>query len=404
MLSAAIVSTIVLFVFSPFASAISADVVKNLTKQLFETNAYDNTLRPAHDQMSPTDLKVSLYLSSLNKLDELEEKLITTAYLTLEWRDEFLTWDIASFPVPRITIPQNKVWKPDFVLKNGFTEFKELGGSFYNVILSLDGTVFWKPYQVFESQCSIDVTYFPFDTQTCEIEFTLWSHFGFQVTLNSSSTNIEMTRYKTNNVWDITSTSQSIDNTGPSSTVTYSLNLKRKPDFYVGNLVMPILFLGILNLLVFVIPADAGEKMSYCITVALGFIVFLTIISTALPANSDNTPYLSTYLQIQIILGGIALVVSAIQLRLNHKPEYQEVYKPLKVLVKLSMCKYFKAREEPDSNKVIPIDGVQEKNLDANKEQISWNDASSAIDFVMFWIYVFVYCISTIAVMAVLIN
>lgn len=393
---------ILLFFLSSLASALPADVVKNLTKQLFETNAYDNTLRPANDQMSPTDLKVSFYLSSLNKLDELEEKLITTAYLTLEWQDEFLTWDLTSFPVPRITIPQNKVWKPDFVLKNGFTEFKELGGSFYNDLLSFDGTVMWKPYQVFESQCSIDVTYFPFDTQTCEIDFTLWSHFGFQVTLNSSSTNVEMGRYKTNSVWEISSTSQNIDNTGISSIVTYTLNLKRKPDFYVGNLVMPILFLGILNFLVFVIPADAGEKMSYCITVALGFIVFLTIISSALPANSDNTPYLSTYLQIQIILGGIALIISAIQLRLRHKPEDQEVYKPLKVFVKLSMGKYFKAQQEPNTDKVIPIEGLHDKNLDENKDQISWNDASSAIDFVMFWVYVFVYCISTIAIMAIL--
>lgn len=67
------------------------------------------------------------------------------------------------------------------------------------------------------------------------------------------------------------------------------------------------------------------------------------------------------------------------------------------------MGKYFKAREEePNTDKVIPIEGLTDQNMDANKEQISWNDASSAIDFVMFWIYVFVYCISTIAIMAIL--
>ena len=289
---------ILLFCFSTLATALPADVVKNLTKQLFETNAYDNTLRPANDQMSPTDLKVSFYLSSLNKLDELEEKLITTAYLTLEWKDEFLTWDTAEFRIKKLTLPQNAVLKPDFVLKNGFAEFKELGGSFYYVVLAFDGTIIWKPYQVFQSQCSIDVTYFPFDTQTCNIQFTMWSHYTYQVTLSSSSSSVEMDDYKVNKVWKITSTSQNIDNSGSNSIVTYTLNLKRKPGFYVGNLVTPILFLGVLNILVFIIPADAGEKMSYCVTVALGFIVFLTIISSELPANSDSTPYLSKYLQI----------------------------------------------------------------------------------------------------------
>nr|XP_022301559.1 neuronal acetylcholine receptor subunit beta-2-like [Crassostrea virginica]XP_022301560.1 neuronal acetylcholine receptor subunit beta-2-like [Crassostrea virginica] len=398
----------IVYSFVPSSDGYSSDQVKNLTKYLFETNAYDKTLRPATNQISPTDLKVSFYLIGLNKLDELEEKLTTTAFLTLEWKDEFLAWDLSMFPVQKLTVPQDKVWKPDFVLKNGFTEFKELGASFYNVILSADGTVFWKPYQVFESQCSIDVTYFPFDTQTCEIQFTLWSHFRVQVMLSSSSSSVEMLRYKGNSIWDIISTSQSIDNTGGNSEITYTLTLKRKPTFYVSNTVIPILFLGVLNLLVFVIPADAGEKMSYAITVALGFIVFLTIISSELPANSDSTPYLSTYLQIQIFLGGLALVISSIQLRLRHKPEDQPVYAFLQVLVKITHCKNIKKRKI-SVDRVRPVDDFKEKSLEKDEENreidiISWNDVSSAIDFLMFWFYVIIYCISSVVILTIIAN
>ena len=397
-----------MYSFVPSSDGYTSDQVKNLTKYLFETNAYDKTLRPATNQISPTDLKVSFYLIGLNKLDELEEKLTTTAFLTLEWKDEFLAWDRSMFPVQKLTVPQDKVWKPDFVLKNGFTEFKELGASFYNVILSADGTVFWKPYQVFESQCSIDVTYFPFDTQTCEIQFTLWSHFRVQVMLSSSSSSVEMLRYKGNSIWDIISTSQSIDNTGGNSEITYTLTLKRKPTFYVSNTVIPILFLGVLNLLVFVIPADAGEKMSYAITVALGFIVFLTIISSELPANSDSTPYLSTYLQIQIFLGGLALVISSIQLRLRHKPEDQPVYAFLQVLVKITHCKKIKKRKM-SVDRVKPLDDFKEKGLEKDEENresdiISWNDVSSAIDFLMFWFYVIIYCISSVVILTIIAN
>ena len=397
-----------MYSFVPSSDGYTSDQVKNLTKYLFETNAYDKTLRPATNQISPTDLKVSFYLIGLNKLDELEEKLTTTAFLTLEWKDEFLAWDLSMFPVQKLTVPQDKVWKPDFVLKNGFTEFKELGASFYNVILSADGTVFWKPYQVFESQCSIDVTYFPFDTQTCEIQFTLWSHFRVQVMLSSSSSSVEMLRYKGNSIWDIISTSQSIDNSGGNSEITYTLTLKRKPTFYVSNTVIPILFLGVLNLLVFVIPADAGEKMSYAITVALGFIVFLTIISSELPANSDSTPYLSTYLQIQIFLGGLALVISSIQLRLRHKPEDQPVYAFLQVLVKITHCKNIKKRKN-SVDRVRPVDDFKEKSLEKDEENresdiISWNDVSSAIDFLMFWFYVIIYCISSVVILTIIAN
>lgn len=90
----------------PFSLAFTADEVKNLTKYIFDTNAYDKSLRPASNQVSPTDLKVSFNLLSINKLDELEEKLVTTAYLTLSWKDEFLTWDTTEFRINKLTLPQ----------------------------------------------------------------------------------------------------------------------------------------------------------------------------------------------------------------------------------------------------------------------------------------------------------
>ena len=400
----------VLFNFSAIVFGYTAEEAKTLTKYLFETQSYDKTMRPAIQQLSPTYLKASFFLIGVNKLDELQEKLTTTAYLNLEWKDEFLKWNSSVFPINKITLPQDKVWKPDFVLKNGFTEFKELGASFYNVILSVDGTVLWTPYQVFQTHCSVDVTYFPFDTQTCEIQFTLWSHYTFQVTLDSYSTNIELEAYKPNSIWDIVSSSQTIKNNQlVNSEITYSLTLKRKPTFYVNNVVIPVLFLGVLNLLVFVIPADAGEKMSYAITVALGFIVFLTIISSELPANSDSTPYLSTYLQIQIFMGGIALVISSIQLRLRHKSEDQPVYAFLQVLVKITRCKNIK-QGKFSIDRVTSAEDFKEKPLEKKDEEnrksdiISWNDVSSAIDFLMFWIYVIIYCISSVVILTIIRN
>ncbi|XP_048740358.1 neuronal acetylcholine receptor subunit beta-2-like [Ostrea edulis] len=381
----------------------SAEVVKNLTKYMFETNAYDKTLRPSTDQSTATELSVSFHLKGIKRLDELEEKMVTTAYLTLEWRDEFLTWEPTVFPVYRLPLPQNTVWKPDLVLKNGFTEFKELGGSFYYVMVSFDGTVTWKPYQVFESQCSIDVTYFPFDTQTCDIVFTLWSHFQNQVEIRPLNDDIELVQYQGNSIWEITSTSQIVDNSRSNADITFNLRLKRKPSHFVGNIVLPILFLGILNILVFVIPADAGEKMSYSITVALGFMVFLTIISSELPANSDTTPYLTSYLQIQIIMGGIALIVSSLQLRLRNNDEGQKVNAFFQLIVKFSRCQVRK-RKNMNVDTVVPLDDVKENKLvhDDGEDQVTWNDVSSAIDFLMFGVYCLAYFITSASVVAIM--
>ncbi|GFR77067.1 neuronal acetylcholine receptor subunit alpha-6, partial [Elysia marginata] len=42
-----------------------------------------------------------------------------------------------------------------------------------------------------------------------------------------------------------------------------SFDLERKPTFLVISILLPTTFLSLLNLLVFLIPVDSGEKISY---------------------------------------------------------------------------------------------------------------------------------------------
>ena len=43
------------------------------------------------------------------------------------------------------------------------------------------GRVRWEPPTIYKSQCDIDVTYFPFDDQTCPFKLGSWSHDGLKV-------------------------------------------------------------------------------------------------------------------------------------------------------------------------------------------------------------------------------
>ncbi len=54
-------------------------------------------------------------------------------------------------------------------------------------MVSFDGNVFWPPPTKFRSTCPVDVTYFPFDDQTCIMKLGSWTYDGFQVHYTSSS-------------------------------------------------------------------------------------------------------------------------------------------------------------------------------------------------------------------------
>ncbi|KAI8777132.1 acetylcholine receptor subunit alpha-L1, partial [Biomphalaria glabrata] len=102
-----------------------------------------------------------------------------------EWTDERLTWDPKGYNNLKILrIPCEKLWLPDIVLYNSADDYTT-GYMNSKAMVSHDGNVFWPPPAKFRSSCKIDITYFPFDDQTCELKFGSWTYDGFQVDITN---------------------------------------------------------------------------------------------------------------------------------------------------------------------------------------------------------------------------
>lgn len=81
------------------------DDVNMLLSDLF-TN-YNPRVRPVQNQMDPVVMDVSLYLFSVNEVDEVNEKLVTTGFLDLKWNDALLQWDPNSHSgIDLLNLPQ----------------------------------------------------------------------------------------------------------------------------------------------------------------------------------------------------------------------------------------------------------------------------------------------------------
>lgn len=277
------------------------------------------------------------------------------------------------------------------VLKNGFTKFNELGGDHYYLTINYTGEVIWYPYEVFQTRCAIDITYFPFDEQTCDISFIIWCYTAYEVVITKSSNGVNEYEYEENAIWTIVDTSFEVKTESFESQITFSITLQRKSRYYVINVIVPIVCLGFLSQLVFVVPTEAGEKMSYAVTVFLSFAVFLTMISADLPKNSESTSVLSVYLVVQMMSGALVLVISAVELRLHHrKTTYQMslifvgIVKAERRLRCVNACR---SSEKVASTLVEELDLQADKNPKGTNSDIEWSDFTSSIDFFCFWIF-----------------
>lgn len=109
--------------------------------------------------------------NDFNKLSEISQ----------EWNDMNLRWNTSDYGgVKDLRIPPHRLWKPDVLMYNSADE--GFDGTYpTNVVVRHNGSCLYVPPGIFKSTCKIDITWFPFDDQRCEMKFGSWTYDGFQV-------------------------------------------------------------------------------------------------------------------------------------------------------------------------------------------------------------------------------
>lgn len=385
---------IVLYVSIRDVDAVSASEMKTHLTNTFSN--YDKRVRPVTtDQSQLIDVTLDLYLIGVNNFYSSEQKLETTAYLEIKWTDEVLgtAWDNSD--VADILIPQDDVWVPDLALQNGFESLTGLGNKFHNIKIEKTGQVTWKPYHVFDSACTIDVTYFPFDKTTCELKYVIWTNPKNLLLAKKGTKGLDLGVYGTNSEWDILSTSAADITTDTGSGVIFTIEMKRKPLFYLLNILVPVIMLAVLNPFVFALPAASGEKTGFAVTAFLAFAVFLTIISSELPQNSEKVSAFSAYLFLMTLGSTLIALITIVELRLSSRSEEIPVPGALQSITK--RVRRMGCRDCCADNGGY-IRGLQMHTMKRRlAEDVTWGDAVDALDFVFFWIFFLITMLATIA-------
>lgn len=166
----------------------------------------------------------------------------------------------------------------------------------YRAVVYSNGAVKYQFPSNIKSSCKIDVFHFPFDTQTCRLVFSSWIYTRSEVNIVNKSDTMDMSSFIENTEWEVIKADAMnvVNYYGDHAYPTFEcvLRLRRKPLFYVMNLLFPCFVVSFMAALGFVLPPQSGEKVNLEITILLSLAVFQLVIVNMIPASGEKAPLL----------------------------------------------------------------------------------------------------------------
>ncbi|XP_036691577.1 acetylcholine receptor subunit beta isoform X3 [Balaenoptera musculus] len=287
---------------APFApGARGSEAEGRLREKLF--SGYDSSVRPAREVGDRVGVSVGLSLAQLISLNEKDEEMSTKVYLDLEWTDYRLSWDPEEHEgIDSLRITAESVWLPDVVLLNK-SPTSPLTGR----------TAPW---------CSVPIA-MTAQKSACRLAWVPMGRSGRKCTF--------MKAPSLNGQWEIIHKPSRliqppVDPRGEGERrheeVTFYLIIRRKPLFYLVNVIAPCILITLLAIFVFYLPPDAGEKMGLSIFALLTLTVFLLLLADKVPETSLSVPIIIKYLMFTMVLVTFSVILSVVVLNLHHRSPY----------------------------------------------------------------------------------
>ncbi|KAE9416277.1 hypothetical protein Angca_009896, partial [Angiostrongylus cantonensis] len=356
-------------------------------------DGYNKLSRPVKNESEPVLVLLGLDFQQILDVDEKHQILHSNVWLRLSWTDHYLTWNPLEFGnIQEVRLPISKIWKPDVLLYNSVDQHFDSAWP-VNAVVYHTGNVTWIPPAVIRSSCSIDIAYFPFDSQHCSMKFGSWTYSGFFTDLRNSS--VSTGTYQPNGEWEL------LDLTSkrsifyyeccpePYYDVTFTISIRRRTLYYGFNLVLPCMLISALALLGFTLPADSGEKLNLCVTIFMSLCVFMLMVAEAMPQTSDALPLIEVYFSCIMFEVGASVVCTVFALNFHHRTS--ESYQPMMPLTKKILLDWLPTllfMDRPPPFQVEQSNGrvACERHRDRNKgsavgiDKWSLNDSYSILD------------------------
>ncbi|CAG2248239.1 CHRNA6 [Mytilus edulis] len=330
-----------------------------LSDVIEQESVHDARIRPMTDQANAVDISVEFQIISISKLDTFSGSMDFAGRLKMKWTseeeivrpDEQRNW----LDFDARLVEQDSIWTPDITVYNSMGERKRLGDSSFRIQIDMDGRCEWLLGVVDSTSCMFDVTLFPFDKPICNIVFTTWKYKAAEVLLSALNDSVDMSLYNENSEWTIVNTTSNLTIQNEVSYLNYTIYFKREAGFVLVNMILPVIVVSLLNALVFLVPAESGERLTYAVLLFLWFAVYLDIISTNLPISSDNMSNLSLFVISMVGLSILTIFLDVISVMLYNRDDKKQVPWCIEGFVRCLRCRCGGSNR----NRIIPFEDVE---------------------------------------------
>ena len=251
---------------------------------------------------------------------KVSQTLALNAWINISWMDELRRWDPRDHGGVDVIHPAPKdTWIPKFILSNGVGGREQFSDTKMPPFILSSGRTDWGPGATMTTACDgMDFTNFPFDTQVCELRFVF--HAFTKEIQFEQPTDVGYDGFiTTNGEWDIIGSTMSTKLREYDYEFAYfsiTLTIKRRPELFIMNILIPIQCLSFLSSFVFVLPEDGGERASFSTTMLLSLSMFMSSIFEQLPNKSDKIPLMVLFIFCLTLLSFFSVMISAVHLRI----------------------------------------------------------------------------------------
>jgi hypothetical protein len=259
---------------------------------------YHREVPPVPEDGQALKVGVGINFVKFKDFDEVAATMSIAVNLRLFWQDDRLAFDAKEFfnrswdpdAGDKLPIRADLIWTPDITIMNQVGDQHQLLAKGSSPLEIADNAysnqtgvnVLWsRPVDV-QSNCDVDMSEFPFDTQRCVIAIGCWASSDKWLQLEPQTSFQEKTCHTSEfHVEDIKYQKKKVNSKGVGAfnEIQYEIVLQRYPHFYVINFILPMLAITLLTLATMWMSADnmgqrinGGTKLLLCVV----SIMFLT--------------------------------------------------------------------------------------------------------------------------------